>query len=168
MCHGADGKGTGPVAKGLPHAPADLTHHFHRAPGDGDAYLFWRVSEGGQVEPFKSSQSAMPAYKTVLSADQRWDVLAYVHAEFHKGFLPTATTPLPPSVTGEGTIIAVVPASEQLVVEHAEIKGFMEAMTMGYKVKPPALLAKLKAGDTVRFTIDTQAQAIVKIEPLKK
>src|SRR6266540_3850437 len=81
MCHGADGKGTGPSAKSLPHAPADLTHHFHRAPGDGDAYLFWRVSEGGQVEPFKSSQSAMPAYKTVLSEDQRWDVLAYVHAE---------------------------------------------------------------------------------------
>jgi Cu/Ag efflux protein CusF len=91
-----------------------------------------------------------------------------VHAEFHKGFLPAATTPLPPSVTGEGKIIAVVPASEQLVVEHGEIKGFMEAMIMGYKVKPPSLLAKLKVGDTVRFTIDTQAQAIVKIEPLKK
>src|SRR5215510_2464487 len=109
MCHGADGKGTGPVAKGLPHAPADLTHHFHRAPGDGDAYLFWRVSEGGQVKPFKSSQSAMPAYKTVLSEDQRWDVLAYVHAEFHKGFLPPSATHvspsaanLPPSVTAEG------------------------------------------------------------------
>ena len=92
MCHGADGKGTGPVAKGLPHPPADLTHHFHRAPGDGDAYLFWRVSEGGQVEPFKSSQSTMPAFKTVLSEDQRWDVLAYVHAEFHKGFLPASVT----------------------------------------------------------------------------
>jgi hypothetical protein len=40
MCHGADGRGTGPVARGLPHPPSDLTHHFHRAPGDGDAYLF--------------------------------------------------------------------------------------------------------------------------------
>jgi mono/diheme cytochrome c family protein len=168
MCHGADGKGTGPVAKGLPHPPADLTHHFHRAPGDGDAYLFWRVSEGGQVEPFKSSQSAMPAFKTVLSDDQRWDVLAYVHTEFHKGFLPTSATNLPTSVTGEGTVIAVLPANQQLVVEHGEIKGFMDAMTMGYKVSPPSLLDKLKAGDTVRFTIDTQAQAIVKIEKLHK
>jgi mono/diheme cytochrome c family protein len=168
LCHGSDGKGTGIAAKGLPHPPADLTHHFHRAPGDGDAYLFWRVSEGGQVEPFKSSQSAMPAFKTVLSADQRWDVLAYVHTEFHKGFLPTSATKLPPSVTGEGTVIAVVPASQQLVVEHGEIKGFMDAMIMGYKVNPPSLLDKLKAGDHVRFTIDTQAQAIVKVEPLKK
>jgi mono/diheme cytochrome c family protein len=168
MCHGADGKGTGPVAKGLPHPPADLTHHFHRAPGDGDAYLFWRISEGGQVEPFKSSQSTMPAYKAVLSDDQRWDVLAYVHAQFHKGFLPTSATPLPMSVTGEGTVIAVVPANQQLVVEHGEIKGFMEAMIMGYKVDPPSLLDQLTAGDRVRFTIDTQQKAIVKIEKLKK
>jgi len=165
-CHGADGKGTGPIAKGLPHPPADLTHHFHRAPGDGDAYLFWRVSEGGQVEPFKSSQSVMPAFKAVLTEDQRWDVLAYVHAAFHKGFLQTPTAPLPPSVTSEGKVIAVVPATEQLVVEHGEIKGFMEAMTMGYKVHPPSLLDKLKAGDTVRFTIDTQQKAIVKLEKL--
>ena len=168
MCHGADGKGTGPVAKGLPHPPADLTHHFHRAPGDGDAYLFWRVSEGGQVEPFKSSQSAMPAFKAVLSEDQRWDVLAYVHTEFHKGFLSASATKLPPSVTGEGTVIALVPANQQLVVEHGEMKGFMEAMTMGYKVDPPSLLDKLKAGDNVRFTIDTQQKAIVNIEKLHK
>ena len=69
-------------------------------------------------------------------------MLAYVHAEFH---ISAATTQLPPSVIGEGKVIAVVPASEQLVVEHGEIKGFMEAMIMGYKVKPPSLLANLKA-----------------------
>jgi Cu/Ag efflux protein CusF len=110
----------------------------------------------------------MPAYKTVLSEDQRWDLLAYVHAEFHKGFLTASATTLPPSVTGEGTVIALVPANQQLVVDHKEIPGFMEAMTMGYKVNPPSLLDKLKAGDLVRFTIDTQQKAIVKIEPLKK
>jgi mono/diheme cytochrome c family protein len=88
VCHGTDGRGKGPGAAGLPHAPADLTYHFHRAPGDGDAYLFWRVSEGGQVEPFRSMQSVMPAFKTVLSEDERWDVLAYVHTTFHGGFLP--------------------------------------------------------------------------------
>ena len=81
-------------------------------------------------------QSMMPAFKTVLSEDQRWDVLAYVHSEFHGGFLPASVTPLPLSVTGEGKVIAVVPASEELVVKHGEIKGFMEPMTMGYKVAP--------------------------------
>jgi mono/diheme cytochrome c family protein len=161
VCHGADGKGTGPAAAGLPHAPADLTHHFHRAPGDGDAYLFWRVSEGGQVEPFRSMQSVMPAFKPILSEEQRWDVLAYVHAQFHGGFMPT-------SVTGDGQVIAVVPASQELVVKHGAIKGFMEAMTMGYKVSPPSLLKQVKAGDMVRFTIDTQQKAIVKLEKLKR
>jgi mono/diheme cytochrome c family protein len=161
VCHGADGKGTGPAAKGLPHAPADLTHHFHRAAGDGDAYLFWRVSEGGQVEPFRSMQSVMPAFKTVLSEGERWDVLAYVHATFHGGFLPK-------SVIGEGTVIALVPASEEIVVKHGDIKGFMGPMTMGYKVSPASLLKPLKAGDSVRFTIDIEAKAIVTIEKLKK
>ena len=85
-CHGDDGTGSGPLASSLPHAPADLTHHFHKAPGQGDAYLFWRVSEGGQVEPFKSMKSAMPSFKGTLSEAQRWDVLAYVHQQFHKGF----------------------------------------------------------------------------------
>ena len=47
-CHGFNGKGTGPAASALEHAPADLTNNFHTAPGKGDGYLFWRVSEGGQ------------------------------------------------------------------------------------------------------------------------
>jgi mono/diheme cytochrome c family protein len=165
VCHGADGKGAGPAAKGLPHAPADLTNHFHNKPGDGDAYLFWRVSEGGMVEPFKSMKSTMPAFKTVLSEDQRWDVLAYVHTQFHKGF---KSETMPKSVTGEGTIIAVVPDSKQVVVDHQAIKGFRDAMIMGYKVHPTSLLHEVQAGDQVRFTIDTQQNTIVKIEKMKQ
>lgn len=86
-CHGVDGQGTGPIAQVLSHPPADLTNNFHTEPGNGDAYLFWRVSEGGTVEPFKSQGSEMPAFKEVLSADERWDVLAYVHTFFHQGLM---------------------------------------------------------------------------------
>jgi hypothetical protein len=39
---------------------------------------------------------------------------------------------------------------------------------MGYKVNPPSLLGGLNAGDQIRFTIDTQNTAIVKIEKLKQ
>ncbi len=42
----------------------------------------------------------------------------------------------------------------------------MDAMTMGYKVSPVSLLDGLNAGDHIRFTIDTQKKAIVKIEKL--
>lgn len=85
-CHGVSGKGNGPASTGLAHKPADLTNNFHDAPGKGDDYLFWRISEGGSVEPFRSQQSAMPAFKNVLSEADRWDVLTYVHQQFHGGF----------------------------------------------------------------------------------
>jgi Cu/Ag efflux protein CusF len=39
---------------------------------------------------------------------------------------------------------------------------------MGYRVKPPSLLKPLKAGDSVRFTIDTEQKAIITIQKLKK
>jgi Cu/Ag efflux protein CusF len=72
----------------------------------------------------------------------------------------------PPTVVGEGEVITTVPNASQIVVEHGEIKGFMEAMTMGYRVDPASLLAELKPGDKVRFTIDVQRRAIVGIEKL--
>ena len=109
-------------------------------------------------------QSAMPAFKTVLSEGQRWDVLAYVHEQFHRGF---KSETMPTSVTGEGKIIAVLPDSEQVVVDHKAINGFMEAMTMGYKVNPTSLLDDVHAGDQVRFTIDTQQHTIVKMEKIQ-
>lgn len=71
------------------------------------------------------------------------------------------------TVVGEGKVVATVPNSNQIVVEHGEIKGFMEAMTMGYPVDPPSLLEGLKFGDKVRFTIDVPKKAIVKIEKMK-
>lgn len=70
-------------------------------------------------------------------------------------------------VVGEGKVIATVPSANQIVVDHAEIKGFMEAMTMGYRIEPVSLLDGLKFGDKVRFTIDIQKKAIVKIEIMK-
>jgi Cu/Ag efflux protein CusF len=73
-----------------------------------------------------------------------------------------------PSVVGEGRVIAVVPSSNQIVVDHKEIPGFMDAMTMGYRIDPPSLLETVKAGDAIRFTIDTQQKAIVKLEKLHK
>jgi len=70
------------------------------------------------------------------------------------------------TVVGEGKVVATVPNASQIVVEHGEIKGFMEAMTMGYRVDPPSLLEGLKFGDKVRFTIDVTKKAIVKIEKM--
>lgn len=73
-CHGPGGKGDGPAAEALDPKPATLA--------DGtmmntlsDGYLFWRVSKGGMMEPFNS---AMPAWETGLTEEQRWQVISYV------------------------------------------------------------------------------------------
>lgn len=71
------------------------------------------------------------------------------------------------TVEGEGKVIATVPSASQIVVEHGEIKGFMEAMTMGYRAEPASLLDGLKLGDRIRFTIDVPNKAIIKIDKLK-
>jgi Cu/Ag efflux protein CusF len=71
------------------------------------------------------------------------------------------------TVVGEGKVIAVVPSSSQIVVDHKAIPGFMDAMTMGYRVEHPSLLGGVQAGDVVRFTIDPQQKAIIKIEKMQ-
>ena len=70
------------------------------------------------------------------------------------------------TVVGEGEVVSTVPNASQIVVDHGVIEGFMEAMTMGYRVDPPSLLGGLQPGDKVRFTIDVQRRAIVRIEKL--
>jgi mono/diheme cytochrome c family protein len=78
LCHGDEGDGRGPVGLVLPLKPPDLRDRDAIAEMR-DNYWFWRVSEGGAVEPFRSKGSAMPAWKGELSADDRWAVIAYQH-----------------------------------------------------------------------------------------
>lgn len=104
-------------------------------------------------------KSKMPSFNADMTVQELIDVSAYLAALRPKG--------VPKTVSGEGKVIALVPETEQIVVDHEEIKGFMDAMVMGYKVSPTSLLNGLKAGDRVRFTIDTEKRAITKITKLK-
>lgn len=73
-CHGATGNGDGPAAQSLDPQPASLadTDMMQEL---SDGYLYWRISEGGQMEPFNS---AMPAWKDGLSEQQIWQVISFV------------------------------------------------------------------------------------------
>ena len=171
LCHGEKGDGKGPGAVNLPLKPADLSDAKMVAEMPGNFWV-WRVSEGGLIEPFKSKGSVMPAWKGELSMNDRWAAIAYAHTlSGHKGphvaSEHAALKPKPKFVTGEGTVIALRPEKQQIVLEHGEIKDFMEAMTMGYKTNPTSLLNSVNPGDKVRFTIDTAARAITKIDKLK-
>ncbi|MBU6507509.1 MAG: copper homeostasis membrane protein CopD [Alphaproteobacteria bacterium] len=69
-CHGADGRGDGPAAAGLPTKPANLVqpHLFAHTPGD----LFWWVSHG--------YGSVMPGFDGVLTPTDRWSVIHFIRA----------------------------------------------------------------------------------------
>lgn len=77
-CHGEHGDGQGPAAAALPLKPPDLrdARMVGEMPGN---YWFWRVSEGGAAEPFRARGSTMPAWKDVLSVEDRRAVIAYMH-----------------------------------------------------------------------------------------
>lgn len=113
--------------------------------------------------PARSVSKTLAYTKTDIPATQ--PVLASVQEVRQEG--QQAGAGEPQVVAGEGKVIATVPNAHQIVVEHGEIKGFMEAMTMGYRVDPPSLLEGLKFGDKVRFTVDVPKKAIVKIEKMQ-
>jgi Cu/Ag efflux protein CusF len=121
-----------------------------------------------------ANPQAIPAAAGVRSktlAYRRHDMpaVAFVAAQkdSHEGHHPAAEGAAQKTVTGEGKVVATVPSADQVVVGHGEIKGFMEPMTMGYRVEPPSQLEGLKSGDQIRFTIDVPKKTIVKIEKLK-
>jgi Cu/Ag efflux protein CusF len=112
---------------------------------------------------------AMPVSKTLAYSRAQMPALPTVGAaqDGHESHQTATDSTSQKTVTGEGKIIATVPSANQIVVEHGEIKGFMDAMTMGYRVEPLSLLEGLKSGDQVRFTIDVPKKTIVKIERMK-
>lgn len=84
-CHGVEGDGRGPAGAGLPVKPPDFrdARMVNEMAGN---YWFWRVSEGGLVEPFRATGSVMPAWKNELSVEDRWAVVAYQHTfSGHRG-----------------------------------------------------------------------------------
>ena len=75
-CHGETGMGDGPAAAGLDPKPASLADASMMS-DVSDAYIYWRVTEGGAMEPFNS---AMPPWGEILSEDQRWQLVSFVRS----------------------------------------------------------------------------------------
>lgn len=72
VCHGETGMGEGPAGAALDPRPAQIAHTTQML---ADDLVFYRISEGGVA-----FQTAMPAWKGVLTDDQIWDVIAYIRA----------------------------------------------------------------------------------------
>ena len=100
-------------------------------------------------------KSPMTNFAEKMTVQELIDVSSYVASLRPKSAAKT--------VSASGKVLAVVPDSSEIVLSHEEIKGFMDAMTMGYKVSSSAMLKAVQPGDTVRFTIDTDKRVITKI-----
>ena len=71
-CHGENGGGEGPMSKSLDPKPGSLIE------GEmSDQYLYWRITEGGMMDPFNS---VMPAWKSILSDDQIGKVIVFIRS----------------------------------------------------------------------------------------
>jgi Cu/Ag efflux protein CusF len=68
----------------------------------------------------------------------------------------------------EGVGVVVHLGSDQVTLEHGDIPGFMEAMTMTFPVKDSSILSGVEEGMRVKFRIevDGSAYAVAAITPI--
>ncbi|MCA1553602.1 MAG: c-type cytochrome, partial [Chloroflexi bacterium] len=69
-CHGASGRGTGPLAATLNPRPSDFVLHVNQ---HSDDVLFGWIGDG-------IAGTAMPAWKDKLSENERWHTLNYIQS----------------------------------------------------------------------------------------
>jgi mono/diheme cytochrome c family protein len=69
ICHGSQGHGDGPASQSLEPKPRNLAELQKNV---GDDFLFWRITEG-------KPGTAMVAWKGILTEDQIWQVISFIH-----------------------------------------------------------------------------------------
>ncbi len=66
----------------------------------------------------------------------------------------------PQHFTARGTVKSLTADRKNVLISHEDIPGFMQAMTMEFAVKDPALLAGINAGDDITFTVEQTADSL--------
>jgi len=100
-CHGETGLGNGALAYVLTPSPALLAYMIHQ-PIAIDQYLLWTISEGG-----KQFDTAMPTFKTELTQEQIWQIVAYLRAGFptvESENAPAKSQAAPPAKTDDPSL----------------------------------------------------------------
>ncbi len=63
--------------------------------------------------------------------------------------------------TVRGVVRAILPEAGLLIISHEEIPGYMEPMTMGFRVASPQIYDGVRIGDAVRFTLRGAPPAVI-------
>lgn len=65
---------------------------------------------------------------------------------------------------GRGRVVDIDAKGRYIVIQHQEIKNFMDAMTMPFHPEPPALAKTVQVGDQVEFTLKETPDGVVLTE----
>jgi copper transport protein len=135
-CHGLDARGNGPLAPTLNPRPSDLVVHVPMHP---DVDLINWISNG-------FPGSAMPAFQTVLTEQQRWDVLNYLKSLSEPSSASAASAAIPAPPAGAATPI---PPNAPATTSPSPANP-LNAITPSSTLSPTALAVRSStAGDSV-------------------
>jgi putative copper export protein/mono/diheme cytochrome c family protein len=84
-CHGADGRGNGPLAHAMLDPPADLTAEHLWAHSDGE--MFWYLTHGIETP---RGDPGMPGFGDAIRTEGRWELIDYLRA--HNAGVAVAAT----------------------------------------------------------------------------
>jgi Cu/Ag efflux protein CusF len=65
------------------------------------------------------------------------------------------------SWSASGIVRVVAPEINRIFIDHGEIPGLMEAMTMAFEPEDPTILNGLAPGDQVRFTLRQKGERLM-------
>ncbi len=116
---------------------------------------------------------------------RRWQFILGIFSWVMLGDSKALAGPVPDQMTnsvrsfmGQGVVMDLKPAEDTIVIRHEAIGDYMGAMTMPFKVRNPAELAGLSAGDKITFRLqvnDTESRVdeivktgVVALPPLQK
>lgn len=157
-CHGETGNAQTEFSAAMPTKPADLKATPVATLTEGEIYT--TINDG-----FKTS--GMPGFKGRISDEAIWKLALYVKKLSRESTSnQTATakaspTPVQPTAKPEaekryalkGKVTKIERELKQVVIEHEEVKGYMEAMTMPFPLTDEKVLSRLKVGDKIEATL---------------
>jgi Cu/Ag efflux protein CusF len=65
------------------------------------------------------------------------------------------------SWSAHGIVRLISPQINRIFIDHGDIPGLMEAMTMGFEPVDPKLLTGLAPGDQIRFTLQKKGEHLL-------
>jgi Cu/Ag efflux protein CusF len=112
--------------------------------------------------------------RSILLLLAAFSLLAACNKQDHSSSMPDSAKMSASPVKegrGMGILRAIDTAGRTLLLNHGNIPGIMEPMTMSYAVDRPELLSGARVGDSVAFTVQDRGEGdfvVTAIKPIGK